>query len=617
MVAFHRVFHLLRFSAVVVSSFAAVAEPDPKWRFSPPEEGWPLHFELRGDSGRQLPPRFEYSVEANQDLIIGDKRIPTSAFQFLVDKTDSDPRLLVVWPATFLAEGELVVRHGNEEIWRERLRPEIESAGLEASGKGSMAVAVNRSRLEIPSRFQELGAGKPLRFCVESVGDSWEMSYCSPEARWDSEKGPLVSSAVDGSQGRDRIVINEQEVSGRGSIVLGDLREQIRMGLFSRFGHIFKIRARPASIEFIDVVAVPEGYLLTGQGGPPKGENVKAAPENEAWWQAQVKSSKPELYVLGEGEVPFVHEFHFFKPPPTEELRPFLHPRSRVTTYASTVPLHGQGPRGFRYSTQEASIVANTETGRFTWTVDRLKAGRSQERTIRLQRQGESYYASREIYRAYPYEVSARLTGVTDSAAIPPKILFHSELAAGAWFEKIYGDNHWLSLQRWGVYGRYFSGINGQGDQRFSLWATDLKYRLTPGVWGEDESWGLMVGAANFWQNVDSTGAMVGPGFFWARKMPQFFDAIFNIVPWFRYPKWVDLDFTYYPMSSETGKNVTLAYRLNFHGKMMITPRFFLEAGFGLLSFSWEVLATKFDITGYESRGVTMSYGTGGIGFTF
>ena len=106
---------------------------------------------------------------------------------------------------------------------------------------------------------------------------------------------------------------------------------------------------------------------------------------------------------------------------------------------------------------------------------------------------------------------------------------------------------------------------------------------------------------------------MVGGGMFWARSMPKIFDSLFNILPFMRYPKWVDMELVWYPVSLSSLQSITFTFALNFHGKVQWSKKWFGEAGFGIRNFSWDHLVQD------EERAIAFAaaYGTVGLGYQF
>lgn len=209
--------------------------------------------------------------------------------------------------------------------------------------------------------------------------------------------------------------------------------------------------------------------------------------------------------------------------------------------------------------------------------------------------------------------VAGRFTAVQMAGSF----IFMGEGAYNHWFEDIFGwTNYWLSRQRWGVSAKYFQSFNqlkvsAAGDTApLTVLTVDLKYRFTPGLWGRDES----VGAMLSYQDVGFGAAkapMLGVGGFWARSMPKVFDDFFNLLPFMRYPKWVDMEFIYYASSMSSSVTLNAPMSLNFHGKVLWTERIFGEAGFGLKRYGFA------DSAANQKAELNSFYGTVGLGVNF
>ncbi|MGE3760471.1 MAG: hypothetical protein AB7H97_22085, partial [Pseudobdellovibrionaceae bacterium] len=245
------------------------------------------------------------------------------------------------------------------------------------------------------------------------------------------------------------------------------------------------------------------------------------------------------------------------------------------------------------------------------------------------------YVAHYEVYRGSFFDIGVRLSGALAKTESGTEMLLIGEGSIAFWPENILGwDNHYVSRQRWGFTGRFFQSFSsasiassGDSEARAQLNKIklvsnnfDVRYRFTPGVWGRDETWGALAGLSD--QQVFAYKArFLGVGFFWARSMPQIFDNIFNIIPYLRYPKFVDLDFTYYPTALSTGTTPLLNFILNFHGKIMWTKSFYGEAGFGWRWTNFHSMQNaQYDEKGVlRGRGVTFisAYGLAGLGYSF
>jgi hypothetical protein len=166
------------------------------------------------------------------------------------------------------------------------------------------------------------------------------------------------------------------------------------------------------------------------------------------------------------------------------------------------------------------------------------------------------------------------------------------ELGIKYWFESIAGwQNYYLSRQRWGVGYRNFQSLsplmfrNYNDTLNYSI--LDLNYRLNPGIWSWDESWGLTFSSAQMSYNVFKTD-MLGVGIFLGRSMPTWLDDVINYMPVFRKPKWVNIEYIYYPISQTTGisfYDLGSGYGnwiLSASSKIMWTNQFFSELAIGM-----------------------------------
>lgn len=153
--------------------------------------------------------------------------------------------------------------------------------------------------------------------------------------------------------------------------------------------------------------------------------------------------------------------------------------------------------------------------------------------------------------------------------------------------------------------------VGGDFEERLRLLLTtlNLNYRLTPGVWERDETLGVIFGLQTIQFNSVRSG-LLGLGVLWTRSMPKVFDQLYNLVPFMRYPKWVDMDFIVYPVSTDSaGNSNSIAYSLDFHGKVLWKKDFYGEAGFGYKGFQVFQNGLKGEFATF--------YGIAGLGLNF
>jgi hypothetical protein len=256
--------------------------------------------------------------------------------------------------------------------------------------------------------------------------------------------------------------------------------------------------------------------------------------------------------------------------------------------------------------------------GRYEWTFAAPNEGTENNARIELTTlvngQPHKWVAHHTLLRTYPYEASGRLMGIVTSDG---QFIGMGEIAGAAWFENLgFTDNDWLAHHRWGLTTRYFrnlTGVKQRGGAEvsgFSAANVDLKYNIINGLWNHDELFGI--GASFQRVAVGSTeGNLVGGGVYWARTMPKIFDDLFNLFPFMRYPKYVDMEFFAYPMALGSLSVSRVSTNLNFHGKVFWTHRIYGEAGFGIKSLSYA------DISNNTAVNLATAYATFGLGALF
>lgn len=339
------------------------------------------------------------------------------------------------------------------------------------------------------------------------------------------------------------------------------------------------------------------------------------------FWEYRLKPEDKQLIAVSEGGVPLVQEFKA-KSIPVAKMRPYLSTRTPIGTYVDGVALEGRKHPGVQLSSKENSVELDPKDNtKFTWYFKAQDRGQLNKSYLDLSVGENSFRTYYEMFKGYPREFSLRMSGVAGSGG---QLSSMGELAFNYWFEDLWSwRNYWLSRHRWGLSLKGFQSLSDltivTPAAKLTEHTADLKYRLTPGLWNRDETWGLMLSYQKV-QFGSYEAGMSGGGFFWARSMPKIFDDIFNLMPVFRYPKWVDLEFIYYTMGINVGGSSGGTLRgpsnggngnwaLNFHGKLMWTNNIFGEAGFGVKQIDFAQDRYSFQFTTF--------YGTVGLGYNF
>lgn len=479
----------------------------------------------------------------------------------------------------------------------------------------------------------------PFRFCISKDQEDGRIGLCSKRYQFTREYGNYGIRPIS-SEVRPRVMVNDKPVTVKGTAIFLDYVTPIKFSALLKNGTYYEFIARPKEIHLVDIIEdkAEKKVEIVGYGDAPIGEVehdfyrednlfsflnfMPTIGDMRRFWRATVPSSNPTIYLKGDGGVPFRQSF-VYRQLPSKELRMELSEKTQKATYSSSPNLMGQTSPKVKFVDNDDRIE-NEKSGAFEWEFRAPQSGQMNIDDIEVVEQGQKFKASYQIFRGFPAELSGRLTGVLSSEL---DFIFLGEVAGQYWFEKIAGwENYYLSKLRWGTSVKYFDTLmakepDTKGFVGISVLNVDLKYRFNPGIWARDPTVGLILATQKvtyeFKQsdiNFKSEAQMLGAGLFWARSMPAVFDNAFNLIPFLRYPKWVDVEGILYPLTLDSGKTSRFTLAVNFHGKIQWTPSFFGEAGFGLKNFAWD--DTTIGDNG-KTVGLAVGYGTLGLGFNF
>lgn len=551
----------------------------------------------------------------------------------------------VLWRRSFSAD------QAND--WRKFVSEELEESTNESNGNSSdtksqlpkKKVKVGAERLKSTGHDQSSFGlfGKeifeipvwnivePFRFCITKDAPEGRIALCSKRYRF-MRKGGRYWVVSENRSVISRVKVNDKEVTLKGSAVFIDDKTPIKFAALMGNGTYFEFVSYPKKITVVDMVLNEESNQieLIGFGPPPMGPIERISRHGKDYWdflnfmptigdfrqfwKATFPAQGGNLYLRGYGGAPFKQPF-VFERLPRRRTRPRIHIRSPHSTYAETVKLRGETSDPVQVSSSQSS-ARNLKPAEFEWQFLAKTRGQMNQSEILVKDGKYTFKAFHEIYKGFPRELSARVTGVVTSDL---QLVLLGEAAGQWWFERLFGwDNPTYSLQRWGVNAKFFQSLaavggnsEGQSLIKLQVATVDLKYRLTPGIWGRDPALGIMVDA----QQVvieDFNAQMLGLGAFWARSMPRFVDGIFNIIPFMRYPKWVDVEGIIYLLPVDSAKTrLGVNAAMNFHGKVLWSERIFGEAGFGLKMFQFD------DFVQEKQVGLAIAYGTLGLGYNF
>lgn len=598
----------------------------------------PLRFDVIGDGVTQLPLELDYDLTSENELRLGDTIISSESFQVKVGTlheispvaapytSESERRgimLLLKWPLSLIPDGYLeAIGQSGRVLWQAPI-PATEIAAwdeLTSELRSRMKANVKREALDtnpilnsswifrdfLPNASDLIKSQENFRVCISRQTEQGQTRLCSAymglknrNRRWEIENVPEPQKPA-------RIISFQKQsplksvrrLKGKGLVqFLAELNN----------GFVYEFVTLPPKIEIVEMVRGDKDNMkIVGFGQAPSLTHRILNPLQESFivrtfrwqetigdfrrfWELDVPKDTTTLYFPGPSGGVFKQVFKITRLP-REVSRPYVDYRTPDSTYINGAKVFGVRAAETTVTSAENSLEPSEDSpDEFLWRFKHENRGELNRALIRVQDGEEFFNAYFEMYKGYPRELSFRSSAILGSGG---NLLINAEGAFNYWFEDILGwSNATWSRQRWGLATKFSQGLTplkiSNTTALMRNLTVDLKYRLRPGLWGRDESWGLILGLNE--NNYDIfKPKMLGTGFFWARSMPRLFDDLMNTMPIFRYPKWVDLEFVYYPFvfgspgASLNNSPTPSNWAMNFHGKVMWTKRFFGEAGFGL-----------------------------------
>jgi hypothetical protein len=627
-----------------------------------------------------MPLTLQYDLESSQgeELLLGNVRVsPETLSANLLPAQRLDSRLtrllppeqlqdlvfLFQWPENLMQEGvlEMISRTGRV-LWSQNINAHTTSewkAHQENWKEILLKAKFNKDEVsKLPIFKFQYGirqanrdntpfwnVQEPFRFCLSRQENLGLTRLCTFQYEVIRQKNQVRLNPYPMAGAPPRVIVMNESGKLAQEIEV-PLEKPVQFYAELKSGLSYEFVAIPHKTQVVDMVQEKNGQIgtLTTIGdlsplAPSVLLNEDKNPEWMEWvgWQQTIgdfrkywKTSLPlkDAFVMlpGTGGGAFKQKFTITKLP-REEIRPYTEVHTLKGTYIDGAPIRGRKPAHVQLSTSQNSVEVSENKENFVWSFGAKKRNEFNRSYLTVNDGENTFQSYHEVFKTYNREISARFTGIlgTEGNLGQPKVTVMGELAFNYWFEDILGWTNYYTRQRWGVSAKAFqtltdlelSGIKAP----LGAYTADLKYRFNPGLWGRDETWGLMGGYQKVTYDFFDA-EMAGLGFFWARSMPKVFEEMFNWVRFLDYPKWVDLEFIYYlaPLNNKIQMNqVGIGnWALNFHGQVLFTKNFFGEAGFGIKQYDFA--QTTYDRKNRPiSKGFsfTSSYGTIGCGFKF
>tara|TARA_B110001454_G_scaffold219202_1_gene251970 strand:- start:56536 stop:58479 length:1944 start_codon:yes stop_codon:yes gene_type:complete len=517
-----------------------------------------------------------------------------------------------VW-RTALTESDLKAWRDRTDGWKKKLgTPKINPTVLNSSFGLIGGSEVNRLRDLLAKSF---------KFCIFNKTGKGDSRYCSPLMAIRQGKKLYAYNDL-----KNRVLIQNEEAKSEDIVKMDP---SIPATFYAEFalGGSYEFKTEVPKPDLVDIAEINEKTLkLTGYGSKPnmpvriisKEETSKLTrffgfeatiKDDREFWEIMIPKSSPYLYFPGPAGGVFRQVIAVDEVPKAKS-RIWVHEKTPTSIYGNEIAIKAVKPQGSTVESDQNSIAPGATPREFIWNFRADKKGELNKSYLTVTQGGKKFTSFYEVYRSQPNEISGRFTGILSSSG---QVIL-GEVSYNRWFESLLGKNS-FSFQRWGLNVRYFKSFNplyvsDSQKENLTSFTGDIKYRFTPGVWTRDASMGVMFG----YQDLvfgDFKATMAGGGWFWARSMPRVFDSIFNLIPFMRYPKWVDMEVIYY--FSSLNSNITLdsPFSVNFHGQILWSKSFFGEAGFGLKRYAFvdKDLSQKAELNTF--------YGTVGLGIKF
>ncbi|MGZ3775651.1 MAG: hypothetical protein ACXVCY_17520 [Pseudobdellovibrionaceae bacterium] len=622
----------------------------------------PMYFDQL-DNGVILPPlELEYDLSDGKSLKLGNVTFEEKSFSFallplgkahpqfkgiLSDSEAAKPMLIMFWPEALLSHGNIeVISHTGTVLWshsfsdedRQKWQKNLADLRQKLISKGVPSQKISRAGI-FGSQFAfdaELmkaalqGKKDFFRFCISQTDGRNTAKMCSQKYGTKSSGHDFVMGKLRMSS-TARVLVQSEEAPLKNDIsVAADTPASFFAELST--GESYEFVTWPNKLQLMDIADTnkPNVLRIVGYGTRPIGHSVILNPDqystltkllgfeatigdSRKFWAMAVLQNDPKVYLPGQGGGVFKQRFELSEIPRALS-RVYLSDLTPTGTYIDGIELTGRKQPTAKISTSQNFAKEDSKNpASFTWNFGALERGKINRSYLNVEVDGKLYKSYFEIYKGYPRELSGRFSGLQASGSM----VIMGEIAYNQWFEDLFGwTDYWMSRQRWGVSAKYFQSFNklkvdaAASSVGLNVMTVDLKYRLTPGLWGRDESVGGMLS----YQNVSLEtlkDSMVGVGAFWARSMPKVFDDLFNLVPIMRYPKWVDMEYIYYVSSMDSKVTLNSSMSLNFHGKVLWSEHVFGEAGFGMKRYGFT------DASLNQKAALNTFYGTVGLGVNF
>ncbi len=580
--------------------------------------------------------RLEFDSVANKVKLYGPYikyntlKEPFSIGQFQVELMDirlemnEENKLNAIWPRFLLSYGSLKILNKNGRVLLTEVFTEEELGG---DDKYFRYILKDQG-----SSLQEILAND-FQVCVEQIFNQAQVRACSNYLK-------LVGGASQSThtgKNASAVTINKKKSPKNAQVSLADQQKRVSFELKFKSGFSISISDDIRHLKLENLVIDPSEKRIgimdgTGTIRPTQvtlkdrlfsfikeKNDFKNQYESTKMWPQDLEDAEMEFapYQLGAS----LQLFGLIMPqvPPPFEFK--LDDGMPIATYKKEVELKGtKSENEVLAAKNQNELFIHKNQKEFLWKYPALKKGEVNQNYLSLQHKNKDFFFSQRIFRAHQTAFAGSI-GLSTSTTLD--IVPGYNFSAEHWFEEIWNKSKY-SFQRWGLAFNYYETMQGfrpkkDFPEKISINPIhmDLLYRLNQGVRPVQSSFGLGLRYQNFtlFRSVsnDIKTQLLGVGAFWHTAPQKIVDDIFNIIPLFRYPKWMEVSFFYYPLTfSDVQLGLSFSWQLK--GKMFFSKSWYLEAAFNVNSVSFKQETT---IGTTDQFGIATAHGTIGLGYLF
>lgn len=542
-------------------------------------------------------------------------------------ENETEPKIFVKWPRFLLSFGRLRIINTNQRILLDR--PFTEDM-VGADEKFARLPLTD----EGPSLLKALD--EPFQVCVEQKFEASFVKACSDFIVFKEGK---FQHTFDGKNAAASI-LNGRKVPKNSQISLDESMKIVSVSLRFKSGFSLFIKDKVHMLKLQNVAIDPQEKrlgIISGDGSiSPTRLTLKdkffGFIKEKNYFKNQYAGSKDWPQNLDEAEMEFApyqtgassQLYGLILPNVPPPFQFHLDQNNPIATYSNVVDLTGQKLESEVLAAKQKNELFIHENNKdFLWKFPAPNRGEVNTNYLSLQHKNKDYFFSQRIFRAHHTAVSAALAlSTSPTLDIVPGYNFWGE----HWFEQLWNKSKY-SYQRWGFQANIYETIQGfkpnkNYPEKISVLPAnfDLMFRLSPGVRPVQSSFGIGVRYLDFklYRSISSDvhTKMLGIGAFWQTAPQKIIDDIFNIVPFFRYPKWLEVSFYYYPMLIGP-EQIGFSFSWQTRGRMFFSKRWFLDASFNVNAISFTKPKISGVSQGADSFAIGTAHGTIGLGFFF